>query len=132
MAKSGWVIAKMNRLRVWPKGVQNATKKYRASLKVIIRNSLFDNFLTVCVLINTIVMAMESYDITPQRKADLDFLNTIFTWIFIVEMSIKLMAIGPQKYSANVMNLLDGGVVLLSILELAMTALGGGGGGGNL
>jgi len=42
------------------------------------------------------------------------------------------MAIGPQKYSANVMNLLDGGVVLLSILELAMTALGGGGGGGNL
>jgi len=132
MAKSGWVIAKMNGLRVWPKGVQNATKKYRASLKVIIRNSLFDNFLTVCVLINTIVMAMESYDITPQRKADLDFLNTIFTWIFIVEMSIKLMAIGPQKYSANVMNLLDGGVVLLSILELAMTALGGGGGGGNL
>lgn len=77
-------------------------------------------------------MAMDSYDITPVMKADLEFLNKIFTWIFIVEMSIKLMAIGPKKYSSNVMNLLDGGVVLLSIVEILMTALGGGGGAGNL
>ena len=47
-------------------------------------------------------------------------------------MCIKLVAIGPRKYSANIMNLLDGGVVLLSIVEMAMAALGGGGGAGNL
>lgn len=132
MHKSGWVIMKLNKLRVWPKGFYNVTKKFRAVLKTLIRFSLFDNFLTICVLMNTVVMGMESYDIDLQTQQDLEFLNIIFTWIFIVEMCIKLLAIGPQKYSSNVMNLLDGGVVLLSIVEIAMAAAGGGGGAGNL
>lgn len=81
---------------------------------------------------NTVVMGMDSYDIDTATAKDLEFLNEIFTWIFIVEMCIKLLAIGPRKYSANIMNLLDGGVVLLSIIEMVMAALGGGGGAGNL
>ena len=132
LKKSAWVLAYMNKLRVWPKGIYNFTKKYRAILKSLIYFKLFDNFLTVCVLINTVVMAMDSYDIDAKTAADLEFLNNIFTWIFIVEMFIKLMAIGPSKYAANKMNLLDGGVVLLSIVEIVMAAAGGGGGGGNL
>ena len=122
----------MNKLRVWPKGFYNVTKKFRAVLKAIIRFGLFDNFLTLCVLLNTVVMGMESYDIDAETKANLEFLNVIFTWIFIVELCIKLLAIGPRKYVSNVMNILDGAVVMLSIVEMAMTALGGGGGGGNL
>ena len=133
MKKSAWVLQKMNKLRVWPKGFFNYVKKFRCSLKAIIRFSLFDNFLTMCVLMNTIVMGMDSYSIDAKTAADLEFLNNIFTWIFIVEMSIKLLAIGPRKYSGNVMNLLDGGVVLLSIVEMIMAAVSGGGGGaGNL
>ena len=81
---------------------------------------------------NTIVMGMDSYDIDEKTAKDLEQLNDVFTWIFIVEMAIKLLAIGPRKYSANVMNLLDGGVVMLSIIEMAMASLGGGGGAGNL
>lgn len=122
----------MNKLRVWPKGFYNVIKRFRSTLKGIVRFGLFDNFLTACVLMNTIVMGMERYDIDSKTKQDLEFLNYIFTWIFIVEMCIKLLAIGPRKYSANVMNLLDGGVVLLSVVEMAMAALGGGGGAGNL
>ena len=33
-------------------------------------------------------------------------------------MVVKLLAIGPRKYSASKWNLLDGGVVLLSIIEI--------------
>ena len=94
--------------------------------------SLFENFLTLCVLINTIVMAMDSYDIDAQTADSLEFLNEIFTWIFIVEMTIKLMARGVKKYVQEPMNLLDGGVVILSIVEIIMTMLGGGGGAGSL
>lgn len=47
-------------------------------------------------------------------------MNLIFTWIFIVEMTLKLLAFGPKKYSSEVMNLLDGGVVTLSIVEMVM------------
>ena len=93
---------------------------------------IFENFLTLCVLFNTIVMAMESYDMDEKMEKDLEFLNLIFTWIFIVEMTLKLLARGPKKYAAEPMNLLDGGVVMLSIVEIIMSALGGGGGGGSL
>ena len=48
---------------MWPKGVKNLIKKSRAVLKSLIRLGLFENFLTLCVLINTVVMGMESYDI---------------------------------------------------------------------
>ena len=59
-------------------------------------------------------------------------MNIIFTWIFIVEMTLKLLARGPKKYAAEKMNLLDGGVVMLSIVEMMMESLGGGSGAGNL
>jgi len=130
--KSHWVLNQMNAIRVWPKGFFNLVKRFRAFLKMITRLGLFDNFLTACVLINTIVMAMDNYDIDVETQENLDFLNEIFTWIFIGEMGLKLIAIGPKKYSANVMNLLDGAVVLLSIVEILMEAIGGGGGGANL
>lgn len=122
----------MNKLRVWPIGFYNLVKKVRCIMKMFIRLSLFENFLTFCVLLNTIGMAMDAYDIDEETDANLEFMNEIFTWIFIFEMTIKLLARGPKKYAAEPMNLLDGGVVCLSIVEMVMQALGGGGGAGSL
>ena len=45
-------------------------------------------------------------------------INLAFSYIFIYEMAVKLLAIGVKKYSASRWNLLDGGVVLLSIVEI--------------
>ena len=126
------ILKKINLLRVWPKGFYNMVKKVRCIMKQFIRLSIFENFLTGCVLINTVVMAMDSYDIDAQTEADLVFMNDIFTWIFIVEMTIKLLARGPKKYANEPMNLLDGGVVTLSIVEVVLTASGGASGAGSL
>ena len=132
IAKSKLVLKKMNKLRVWPKGFYNTVKKVRSVMKSFIRWSLFENFLTMCVLFNTVGMAMDAYDIKPKTKEDLEFMNLIFTWIFIVEMTLKLLARGPKKYTAEKMNLLDGAVVILSIVEIIMEAIGGGSGAGSL
>ena len=89
--------------------------------------------MTISVLINTIVMAMDRYEIGKKEAKVLDDLNQIFTWIFIVEMSFKLLAIGPAKYVGDRMNILDGAVVILSIIEIVITETGDGSdGGGNL
>ncbi len=88
--------------------------------------------MTLCVLVNTIGMAMASYSIDKKMAADIEFLNTIFTWIFIAEMATKLMARGAKKYVNERMNLLDGAVVTLSVVEMIMQAQGSGGGAGNL
>ena len=71
-------------------------------------------------------MAMDRYGIDQVEADILDDLNQIFTWIFIVEMSCKLLAIGPGKYVADRMNILDGAVVILSIIEIVIAASGDG------
>lgn len=52
-------------------------------------------------------------------------MNNAFTWIFIVEMSMKLLAVGFLGYARERMNFLDGAVVILSIVELAFMSGGG-------
>ena len=47
-------------------------------------------------------------------------MNAVFTYAFIYEMSVKLLALGPRKYTASRWNLLDGGVVMLSLIELIL------------
>ena len=71
MLKSSWVIEKLNKIRVWPKGTHNKLKKSRATLKAFVRTSLFENIMTFSVLINTIGMAMDSYDIAEDTEANL-------------------------------------------------------------
>ena len=93
-------------------------KKVRSVLKISCMNSLFENTMTLCVLLNTIVMSMDKYGIDPETEKSLNYMNTIFTYIFIYEMGVKLLAIGPKKYSASKWNLLDGSVVLLSLVEI--------------
>jgi hypothetical protein len=60
--------------------------------------------------------------VSATMKADmenfLEMANEWFTWIFIYEMFIKWYAIGIGKYFADTMNILDGGVVWLSIFEI--------------
>jgi hypothetical protein len=59
-------------------------------------------------------------------------LNNVLTWIFIVEMMIKVIAIGPKKYINDKMNWLDGLVVSLSLVEIFMYEFAEGESGGNL
>lgn len=88
------------------------------------RGRLVDNFLTLCVIANTIVLALDgSFD--DQESLDtLNTLNTMFTYIFIVEMALKLIAFGVLGYVRDKMNIFDGCIVILSIIE--MTVLSGG------
>jgi hypothetical protein len=67
---------------------------------------------------------MDRYDLETNEKKVLEDFNSFFTWIFIIEMSMKLTAIGPRKYVSEVMNIVDGSVVLLSIVEMVIAGDG--------
>ena len=116
--QSEWITKKIGSVRVWPKGFMNYVKKVRSILKMSCINPAFEHFMTFCVIMNTIVMSMDRYGIDKQTEQVLSQINAIFTYIFIYEMGVKLLAIGPKKYTASKWNLLDGGVVMLSIVEL--------------
>jgi hypothetical protein len=78
--------------------------------------------MTFAVLLNTIVLSMDFYGIEEEFEEVLSTFNTYFTYIFICEMGIKLLARGIKKYCADPMNGLDGFVVIISIFELIFTA----------
>jgi hypothetical protein len=73
--------------------------------------------MTFCVLLNTVVLGLDHAGMSNEMANILNTANSYFTIIFIVEMCVKLIAIGFVKYSADKMNYLDGGVVMLSIFE---------------
>ena len=41
--------------------------------------------------------------------------------VFMMEMVLKLIAFGPKEYCKNKWNLFDGTIVVLSILDMALT-----------
>ena len=124
---SHYAISRMNNVRVWPKGSYGLFKRARSYLKKIVMSDVFDKSMVISVTLNTVLMGMEKYGMTEEEKNFEYNANMIFTWIFIVEMVTKLLAIGVKKYSDEAMNLLDGGIVLLSIVEMSLASQKGAG-----
>lgn len=127
--QASWVVSFLNPVRVWPYGSYGTFKRYRVSLKKVVKHSFFDNLMTTAVLLNTVVMAMERYNMPDEEVILLEKINQIFTWLFIFEMTSKLIAIGIEKYLADRMNWLDGAVVCISIMEILLESMLSAGGG---
>lgn len=121
--KSSYIVSHINGVRIWPAGVFGLWKRIRYLLRILVKSTFFESFMTFAVLCNTITLSIDHYGIADETKALLDLFNAYFTWIFIVEMACKLMAIGVAKYCSDKMNYLDGFVVILSILEMVMEAI---------
>jgi len=45
-------------------------------------------------------------------------MNDIFTFIFLIEMSLKLLAYGGKEYVKDLMNVFDGSIVIISLFEI--------------
>lgn len=44
--------------------------------------------------------------------------NLFFTYVFIIEMSLKLFSFGVKGYTKDKMNIFDGLIVIISIVEM--------------
>ena len=74
-----------------------------------------ENFLIICVLSNTLILALEGYFTDDSVFV---IMNTVFTAIFAVEMTLKLYGLGIDKYCQDAFNIFDGIVVILSFVEI--------------
>ncbi|EEQ98801.1 Voltage-dependent L-type calcium channel, putative, partial [Perkinsus marinus ATCC 50983] len=84
----------------------------------------FDNFIIACIAVSSALMALDSplHDPTSGLARFLDVTNTLFTFIFLVEMLIKWIAFGvvlnKGAYWRDSWNILDGVVVIVSVVDL--------------
>ena len=59
---------------------------------------ILDNFIFLCIVINTIVLTLTWYNEPPTLKGYLEQINLIFNIIYTIETVIKLIAFGKDFF----------------------------------
>lgn len=96
----------------------NFYEKMQEPLLKIMRHKFTIWFTTLCILFNTFCLAIDHYGISSDFETVLILLNNIFTYIFAVEMVLKLISLGATEYLRDRMNYFDSIVVVLSLIEI--------------
>ena len=112
--------SKLSEIKVRQKGCCGILRFLRDLVKWFVLTGLFENFMTICVTINTVALAMDHYGIEKSVEDTLNDLNLIFTIIFCFEMGLKILGLGFFGYLLDPMNYLDGSIVILSIIEITV------------
>uniref|UniRef100_A0A8C4ZAA6 Sodium channel protein n=1 Tax=Gadus morhua TaxID=8049 RepID=A0A8C4ZAA6_GADMO len=94
-------------------------------LYFIVMDPFVDLGITVCIVLNTVFMAMEHYPMTPAFEHMLSVGNLVFTGIFTAEMVLKLLAMDPYYYFQVGWNIFDSIIVTMSLVELGLADVQG-------
>ncbi|XP_029682500.1 sodium channel protein type 8 subunit alpha-like isoform X1 [Takifugu rubripes] len=99
--------------------------KIKHIVYLIVMDPFVDLAITICIVLNTLFMAMEHYPMTPHFQDVLSTGNLVFTGIFAGEMFAKLIAMDPYYYFQEGWNCFDGFIVTLSLVELGLADVEG-------
>ncbi|XP_073865469.1 sodium channel protein type 3 subunit alpha isoform X12 [Macaca fascicularis] len=103
----------------------DAWLKVKHLVNLIVMDPFVDLAITICIVLNTLFMAMEHYPMTEQFSSVLTVGNLVFTGIFTAEMVLKIIAMDPYYYFQEGWNIFDGIIVSLSLMELGLSNVEG-------
>ncbi|XP_072817190.1 sodium channel protein type 2 subunit alpha isoform X2 [Vicugna pacos] len=99
--------------------------KVKHLVNLVVMDPFVDLAITICIVLNTLFMAMEHYPMTEQFSSVLSVGNLVFTGIFTAEMFLKIIAMDPYYYFQEGWNIFDGLIVSLSLMELGLANVEG-------
>ncbi|XP_066508634.1 sodium channel protein type 2 subunit alpha-like [Hoplias malabaricus] len=99
--------------------------RLKEAVKVMVMDPFLDLAITICIVLNTLFMALEHYPMTEEFNGMLSVGNLVFTGIFTTEMVLKLIALDPYYYFQQGWNIFDGIIVCLSLMELGLSNVEG-------
>ncbi|CAL8088469.1 unnamed protein product [Orchesella dallaii] len=92
--------------------------RVRCRLRPVVNHMLFDMSITICIIANTVVLAMEHHGSTKELENALIIANNLFMAIFTLECVIKISALQKQYFQTG-WNMFDMIIVLISYIDLA-------------
>uniref|UniRef100_A0AC35G2Z4 Ion transport domain-containing protein n=1 Tax=Panagrolaimus sp. PS1159 TaxID=55785 RepID=A0AC35G2Z4_9BILA len=98
---------------------------FRTKVKNFVVCDHFTRGILVAILVNTLSMGIEYHQQPDWLTSILEYSNYFFTALFTFEMALKVIADGLFGYLSDGFNLFDGGIVVLSVLELFQEGRGG-------
>ncbi|XP_052531033.1 sodium channel protein type 1 subunit alpha-like isoform X8 [Tympanuchus pallidicinctus] len=99
--------------------------KVKHIVNLVVMDPFVDLAITICIVLNTLFMAMEHYPMTDEFNNVLSVGNLVFTGIFTAEMFLKIIAMDPYYYFQEGWNIFDGFIVTLSLVELGLADVEG-------
>ncbi|XP_074687066.1 sodium channel protein type 5 subunit alpha-like isoform X3 [Strix aluco] len=93
-------------------------------VKFVVMDPFTDLTITLCIVLNTLFMALEHYKMTKEFDHMLYIGNLVFTGIFTAEMIFKIIALDPYYYFQQGWNIFDSIIVILSLMELGLSSMG--------
>ncbi|XP_071967229.1 sodium channel protein type 4 subunit alpha [Engystomops pustulosus] len=99
--------------------------QFKECVRFVVMDPFVDLGITICIVLNTLFMAMEHYPMTEQFEHVLNVGNLVFTGIFAAEMFFKLIALDPYYYFQVGWNIFDSIIVTLSLVELGLANVEG-------
>ena len=106
------------KLKSWCEGVKNFVQPKAAK---VVDSVYFFVGINGVILLNTLTLTLEYDGMSHSYAETLEIINLVFTTIFMLELALKVCALGIRAYVRDRMNWLDAGVVIVSIIELAMS-----------
>ncbi|XP_027504320.1 sodium channel protein type 5 subunit alpha-like [Corapipo altera] len=89
----------------------------KEKVKLVILDPFVELFIMVCIILNTLFMAMEHPGMLPETREMITISDQVFTLIFTLEMILKIIALDPYYYFQNKWNVFDSLVVLIGLLS---------------
>ncbi|XP_060059711.1 voltage-dependent T-type calcium channel subunit alpha-1G isoform X3 [Erinaceus europaeus] len=111
----------------WSAYIFPPQSRFRLLCHRIITHKMFDHVVLVIIFLNCITIAMERPKIDPHsaERIFLTLSNYIFTAVFLAEMTVKVVALGwcfgEKAYLRSSWNVLDGLLVLISIIDILVS-----------
>uniref|UniRef100_H0XBM7 Sodium channel protein n=1 Tax=Otolemur garnettii TaxID=30611 RepID=H0XBM7_OTOGA len=98
--------------------------KLKTTLFELVTDPFAELTITLCIVVNTLFMAMEHHRMSAAFEAMLQIGNIVFTIFFTAEMVFKIIAFDPYYYFQKKWNIFDCIIVTVSLLELGMAKKG--------
>lgn len=103
---------------IWGTGWSAKAAKIKKMMYILVESRMFNNLMTICVVLNTIVLATDHHGISEEWEEINNNMNFAFTIIFALEMILKFIGHGFTGYFRDQMNYVDATVVILSLFEI--------------
>ncbi|XP_024936090.1 sodium channel protein para isoform X10 [Cephus cinctus] len=99
--------------------------KFQKFVSLVVFDPFVELFITLCIVVNTLFMALDHHDMDKDMERVLKSGNYFFTATFGIEATLKLIAMSPKYYFQEGWNIFDFIIVALSLLELGLEGVQG-------
>lgn len=98
--------------------------QFQNCLYKIVKDPLFELFITICICLNTLFLAVEHHGMSEGIRQALDIGNKVFTSVFTFECIMKVMALSKEFFHCG-WNIFDLIIVSASLLDLIFELVDG-------